>query len=496
MWHRAALVTGTHEELARELEAAGVRAYRRGAIDVALAALRRAVQLSDPSRRATQVLAAAELAYERGRPDLAVPLMRELDFGELERRDAGRAWILREHLQSGALSDHDRVRDLIGVAEQAEDRDVHHELLWLVATRTWWAGPEPAMRRLVVDAADRAGPPTAADPRLVAIHAYADSFGNAARVIDCLRVAAASTPPVDDPPGYPASAGLICGAFEESLAFSHAAVERARADGRLGALPRLLAVLAMNAVRFPDRDVALPAAEEARRLATELNQTAWFAAAETVLATLAAIAGDRAEAERATARAEAIARTLGARHFISLALNAPGLVALGDARYDDAFRIRERLFDPADPAYHAHFACSAIADLAEAAVFIGDPDAGRRRLAQVEALAGVPDNEWHAMHYRHARAVLAEDDEEAAARFDEAFAAHVERWPFWHGRLLLAHGRWLRRSRRVQESRTSLRAARDRFDALGAGAWSERARSELRASGNRAAAATRARATS
>ena len=220
VWHRAALVTGTHEELARELEAAGVRAYRRGAIDVALAALRRAVQLSDPSRRATQVLAAAELAYERGRPDLAVPLMRELDFGELERGDAGRAWILREHLQSGALADQDRVRDLIAVAEQAEDRDVHHELLWLVATRTWWAGPDPATRRLVVAAADRAGPPTAADPRLVAIHAYADSFGNAARVIDCLRAAAASTLPVDDPPGYLASAGLICGAFEESLAFS------------------------------------------------------------------------------------------------------------------------------------------------------------------------------------------------------------------------------------------------------------------------------------
>ena len=57
----------------------------------------------------------------------------------------------------------------------------------------------------------------------------------------------------------------------------------------------------MNAVRFPDRDVALPAAEEARRLATELNQPAWLAAAETVLATLAAIAGDRAEADRATA---------------------------------------------------------------------------------------------------------------------------------------------------------------------------------------------------
>ena len=34
VWHRTALMTGTHEELARELEEAGVRARRRGALDV------------------------------------------------------------------------------------------------------------------------------------------------------------------------------------------------------------------------------------------------------------------------------------------------------------------------------------------------------------------------------------------------------------------------------------------------------------------------------
>jgi hypothetical protein len=49
VWHRAALVSGTHEELASELEVAGARARRRGAIDVAVTALRRAAQLSDPA---------------------------------------------------------------------------------------------------------------------------------------------------------------------------------------------------------------------------------------------------------------------------------------------------------------------------------------------------------------------------------------------------------------------------------------------------------------
>jgi DNA-binding NarL/FixJ family response regulator len=41
----------------------------------------------------------------------------------------------------------------------------------------------------------------------------------------------------------------------------------------------------------------------------------------------------------------------------------------------------------------------------------------------------------------------------------------------------------LRRQRRIAESRTPLRAARDTFDALGCTGWSDRARRELRASG-------------
>jgi DNA-binding NarL/FixJ family response regulator len=49
--------------------------------------------------------------------------------------------------------------------------------------------------------------------------------------------------------------------------------------------------------------------------------------------------------------------------------------------------------------------------------------------------------------------------------------------------VLLAYGAWLRRRRRVAEARAPLRAARDAFDALGAIPWSERARQELRASG-------------
>lgn len=56
-------------------------------------------------------------------------------------------------------------------------------------------------------------------------------------------------------------------------------------------------------------------------------------------------------------------------------------------------------------------------------------------------------------------------------------------WLLYRARLLLAYGSWLRRQRRIAASRAPLRAAREVFDALGAIPWGERARQELRASG-------------
>ena len=49
----------------------------------------------------------------------------------------------------------------------------------------------------------------------------------------------------------------------------------------------------------------------------------------------------------------------------------------------------------------------------------------------------------------------------------------------------LAYGQWLRRQRRVAESRSPLRAAQITFDLIGARSWGDQARSELRAAGER-----------
>ena len=106
----------------------------------------------------------------------------------------------------------------------------------------------------------------------------------------------------------------------------------------------------------------------------------------------------------------------------------------------------------------------------------------RGLVEELQPLIECTKSSWIQASLRFARAQLA-DDRDAATLFQEALAADVTLWPFQRGRLLLAYGAWLRRRRRVSESRSPLRSARDTFDALGAVQWAERARQELRAAG-------------
>jgi DNA-binding CsgD family transcriptional regulator len=142
------------------------------------------------------------------------------------------------------------------------------------------------------------------------------------------------------------------------------------------------------------------------------------------------------------------------------------------------------VFDSADSAYHPVISSWLIADLAEAARNIDQLEAARARVAEVEAMVGESPGTSIALVLHHARALVA-GPTEARLRFEEVLASDLTRWPFQRARIQLAYGQWLRRDRRIAESRAALRAARDTFDALGCAPWSQQARRELRASGER-----------
>jgi DNA-binding CsgD family transcriptional regulator len=194
--------------------------------------------------------------------------------------------------------------------------------------------------------------------------------------------------------------------------------------------------------------------------------------------------GDEQRAERLAAKAELVAEPVGANITMAFAQFGKVLAALASGRHADAYACAERLFDPSDSAYHPVISSWLIADLAEAALHIDRLDAARARVAEVEAGAGERPGTWIALGLRHARALVAEPGK-AGERFEDALASDLTRWPFQRARIQLAYGQWLRRHRRVAESRAVLRAARDTFDALGCAPWADQARNELRASGER-----------
>ncbi|MGW0207446.1 helix-turn-helix transcriptional regulator [Streptomyces sp. NPDC003233] len=140
------------------------------------------------------------------------------------------------------------------------------------------------------------------------------------------------------------------------------------------------------------------------------------------------------------------------------------------------------MFDPADPAYHPFLQTIAIAELAEAATGDDQRAMARAALHQLDASAGSSEAQLVRINLGFAHAVLA-DDEDAEERFRSALDLDMSHTPFARARLMLAHGAWLRRRRRVMEARTPLRIARESFAALGVEPWCERARQELRSAG-------------
>ena len=78
------------------------------------------------------------------------------------------------------------------------------------------------------------------------------------------------------------------------------------------------------------------------------------------------------------------------------------------------------------------------------------------------------------------------EEGDAERHYVEACALAGALNPFEQARTELLYGEWLRRERRRIDARPHLRAALESFEHLGAVPWAERARAELRASGETA----------
>jgi DNA-binding CsgD family transcriptional regulator len=124
-------------------------------------------------------------------------------------------------------------------------------------------------------------------------------------------------------------------------------------------------------------------------------------------------------------------------------------------------------------------------DRIETAVRADRRDLAKEWLGELHAFAEGTDMAWAWAATYHCQAVL------GGAEVEENFRKALE----WHdrssrlparARTQLALGEFLRRSRRRTDARVPLREALETFETLGANFWAERARQELRASGETA----------
>ena len=248
-------------------------------------------------------------------------------------------------------------------------------------------------------------------------------------------------------------------------------------------LAQTLVVEAWAAVQVGAARVAFTAAAEGVQLAEETRQVRYVPVGQLAEAIAAVEMGADDSAERLIGAAEAILLPLGANPLLSLVALARARQALAQERFSEAYTQLLRIFDPNDAAYHQFVGGWALADLADAAVH-GDGDRALvdgfvRKWAAVARDTGAPRLD---VQLRYANAILA-DEGDAEPLYARAMSAGAEGWPFFAARAQLAYGAWLRRQRRMTESRAPLREAAQSFEALGLLRFAERSRRELRASG-------------
>ena len=482
-WHRAAATLGTDEDVAAELDAVADDAIRRGAVAVAVAAYERAAELSErSSRRANRLLRAAETAFALGHTASGTRLLRAADglaLGAGERARLG--WLRTIHQERGwSRPGPGSVEAAVAALRADGHGDLVPDLLLKVARACWWGQCDAATGQEVVRSVERLADADD-DPTSLAARAFADPVGQASFVLG--RIARLS--PDASQPAAAFLLGTAAGAtwsFDVALPFLGAAVDGLRAQGRVGLLAQALATQAWAAAHLAREQLAISAAEEAVRLGAETEQHRCVAAARLAQALIAAERGDQQGEAAITGEIEAQLVAGGGSSMLALVHFVRGRGAVAHQRYAEGIDHLERLLQGGDRAHHPHVGAWALADLVEAGAHTARHEHVADHLQRLTSLAAATSGSLLLAEASYARAVVADGDH-AEALFRAAIDRDLASWPCYRARMLLWYGRWLRRRRRVADSRTPLRLAREGFDALCFPTLAEIARQELRASG-------------
>jgi DNA-binding CsgD family transcriptional regulator len=490
-WHRAAAAEGPDEHIARGLEASAERAARRGGHAVAASALEKAAGLSpDESERTRRLLGAADAAWTAGRSERARALLDEagrlapqelrVDVTKLRGRIEVRSGVFEEACaallnaaQELATSQPATALQLLEEAEEATLYTGDVETIVRIGKLTEQiAANDPAVGegfvglmligvgRLFTEGIDAAAPLLRRGLELARESDNVDHLLVGGRI------------------------GMQLGEDEVAFEVVSKAVRIARENGAVGVLPVALARIAFGDWRVGRYSSARIHASESLRLAREMGQETGLA-----LGVLALVAGVQGREDECRASAhEAIERAYERRAGIlrSLAAWGVGLLELGLGRYHEALRILDDVVRREDALAHPGMRRFMTPDYVEAAVRTGERDGVDELVEEFGQWAFLTGRPWVQALHQHCLGLTSEGAA-GEEHFLRALELHpVSRGPYERARTDLALGEALRRSRKRRQSREHLRSAMSGFEQLDAAPWEERARNELRASGETA----------
>jgi len=486
LWHRAMAAVGRDEQVAAELERYASAAVRRGAVTTAAAALERAADLTpDPRTKGHRLVSAAELGYELGLSDVVSQLAEEarlLDVGSSDR--ARLAW-LGEMTSGNVWVEPGAAKTFVTIARQIAndggDPDMALRSLVPVAHRAWWTRTRPTTRRYLVEAAETLSVP-AGDPRVLAVTALADPEETGLEVMSHVSRVRLHEVPDAIAAMYVGIAAEKSGDFALGARFLSAAVDGLRDQVRLGVLTQALVHYSWAATFAGEWTAAAAAAAEGAALAHETNQPQFGLTGALIGALVSALRGNDPDIDGVSTQPEWSGIVMNGGPLLATAHLARAAAALGEARHEAAFLALWPVFDEKDAVFHRFMRWPSVLDLVEAAAGSGQLDRLTAVMADLESIATRSKPAVLCAGLSCARPLLA-SDAAAGDLYESALSQDLSGTPFLRARTLYSYGRWLRHQRRNAEARTPLRNSIGLFDALGATRWGDRARDELRATG-------------
>jgi DNA-binding CsgD family transcriptional regulator len=487
-WHRAHAASAPDEDVAAELLQRATRAQHRGGVAATAAFWERAVALTpDPAERAARAVAAAQAKFAAGDAAGAESLLATAEAGPLDELGLAQVQRVRGRIAFDLRRGSDAPPLLLEAARRLERLDAGlasdtylEALLAAVYAARLADGVDVAEISRAARSAPRVAEPLPARHLLLLGLAtrLTDGYAIAApALVAALRAHRAEEPRPDWL--FVAFAVAAQDLWDDEAWFQIATrqADLARRTGTLSLLPFALDYLAALHAQAGALSAAVGLQAEADRLAPReradtlpyipLLVAAWQGRASTALELAETMARD------ATPRGEGCAIT--ATEYATAVLHN------GLGQYEQALDAAQR----ASAANELGTSSWALSELVEAASRTGDAAVARAAAAQLSERTAASGTAWAMGTDARSRA-LVEEGERADALYRESIdwlgrsrmASHL-------ARARLTYGEWLRREGRRVDAREQLREAHDAFATIGAEGFAERARHELRATGEK-----------